>query len=575
MYDAVGPPSGPVSISKSRFFLRAPFAFAAFFALFTSVAIAAPLTIANGDFFDAGNFGSVGGGLLGASGVDVPIGAGPWTGSYAGVLGLLAPPTLTISTGQANIDGLAAANVLGILNNGGYFSQTLATNYQPQTRYTLAVEVDSGTTLDASLLAGGNFGIALRSGTTTLASSATSPPQLVSLTGLGGTSYLLTMLFDTNDTISGAVDVQLFAQPQGLTGISLLPSVAFAAVSLDATALNPVSGLIVAMGGAAQTTTVATPFAQALQVRVTDLNGDPVPNVTVTFAAPANGASAGLSAFSATTNNNGLAEVDATANTVAGAYAVSASVEGVDAPAIFSLTNTAGAASDTIAASGVVQSAPVNTPFPVPLVVFVTDEFGNPVSGTDVAFAAPASGPSAGLSAGIVVTDANGLAQVTAIANGLVGSYSVAASVDGIVPAAVFELSNRVDLGTTITGGSGNGQSANINGAFLCALSVTVNDANGNPQIGFGVDFVAPSTGASAMLFDGIISGTSLRILTDANGKAIVTATANDIPGDYVIIAQLVNSSAPAVDFSLSNITGLIFRNGFDSPCAPPFAQSP
>jgi hypothetical protein len=327
-----------------------------------------------------------------------------------------------------------------------------------------------------------------------------------------------------------------------------------------------------------QTTTVVTAFADPLQVRVTDTVGDPVPGVTVTFSAPASGASATLSAPTAVTDINGFAEVDATANTIAGSYVVTASVENVDTPASFSLTNSAGAAASSVTATGGTQSTPVNTSFPLPLVVFVADEYGNAVAGADATFAAPASGPSAVLSDTNATTDASGLAQVSATANGEVGSYIVSATVDGVAVPAAFELSNRVDKGTTIgpgSGGGSDGQSAGLDSAFLCAISVSVADGEGTPQAGFAVDFTAPDTGASAILFDGVTSGSTLRVLTDSSGTAIVSATANDIAGDFLVIAQLVASSAPAVEFSLHNIDGLMFRNGFDTPCVAPFAPLP
>ena len=538
-------------------------------------ASAAPVAVPNGDFSDAGNFGTIGGGVIGGSGTDVPIGAGPWTGSYAGVLGLLAPPTLTIAAGTATINGLAAANVLGILDNGGYFSQTLATSYVTQERYTLTADVDTGASLDAASLGAGNVGIALRSGGATLASTATAPAQLVSLQPLGGTSYRLSLQFDSNDATSGAIDVELFALPQGLIGATLRTDVAFANVTLDATAINPVSSTIVATGGTPQAATVGTAFADPLEVRVTDAAGDPAPGVIVTFAAPASGASAALSSATAVTDIDGSASVTATANTVAGAYAVTASIDGVDTPASFSLANLAGPAAATSAAAGTPQTTSINTPFPLPLTVFVADAFGNAVAGVDVAFAAPASGASATLSAGDVVTDANGLAQVDATANAQVGSYQVGASVSGVATPALFDLTNAVDEGTTVGGGSGDGQHAGLGDRFRCALSVTVTDAGGAPLAGYAVDFVAPSAGASAILFDGVISGTSLRVLSDADGAATVNATANDVAGDYVVTAALVGSSAPVVDFALSNIGSLIFSNGFDRPCAYPLPWPP
>ena len=81
---------------------------------FAGIASAGFVTVPNGDFSGLGNAGSVGGGLVGASGTNVPIGSGPWTATYNGVLGLLAPPTLAISPSQktATISGLLGVNAV-------------------------------------------------------------------------------------------------------------------------------------------------------------------------------------------------------------------------------------------------------------------------------------------------------------------------------------------------------------------------------------------------------------------------------------------------------------------------------
>ena len=559
-------PSVPARRSGARVFVLAAL-FAAGFA--APCAIAAPISVPNGDFSDPGNFGSVGGGLVGGSGTNEPIGAGPWLGTYAGVLGLLAPPTLTIADGSATIDGLAAANLLGILNNGGYFSQELVATFESGKRYTLASDVDAGTTLDVGLLSGGNFGLAITSGDATLASTATSPPALVDLQPLFGTTYRVTLQFDATDATTGTVGVALFAAPDGLIGVSLLPTVAFGNVTLDATAIDPVSGTIVAVDPTPQTAIVSDPFPNPLEVLVTDPDGDPVPGVTVTFTVPSDGASAVLSSTTATTDATGRASVTATANTIAGSYVVTASVDGVDTPATFNLTNAAGAAVATIAASGDAQSAVVDTPFPEPLVVRVTDAFGNPVEGVEVVFDAPAAGATAILSATTVFTDENGLAQVTATANDVEGSYDVTATVSGIAPPASFSLTNRLDEGTTIDDGSGDEQQASVGGAFACALIASVADANGDPIAGAAVDFVAPDSGASATLDNGVVTGTTVRAITDASGNAIVAATANDTAGAYVVTATLVGASG-SIGFDLANLVDLLFADGFNAPCAPP-----
>ena len=79
-----------------------------------------------------------------------------------------------------------------------------------------------------------------------------------------------------------------------------------------------------AAGGTPQTTTVSAPFGTALQALVKDTNGNAMPEVQVTFTAPASGASATLSSASATTNV--VASVTATANATAVSYSVTAAV---------------------------------------------------------------------------------------------------------------------------------------------------------------------------------------------------------------------------------------------------------
>lgn len=531
---------------------------------------AASIPVPNGDFSASGNIGQVGGGLLGASGTDVAIGTGPWTGSYNGVLGLLAPPQLTIASGGATISGLAGVNVLGVLNNGGYFSQTLPVAYIAGNRYTLAAQVDIGSVLDLGLLGSANLGLALRSDDgTTLASTATAAPPLINLTPIGGTAYRLTLAFDAQSPISGDIDIQLLATPQGMLGASLSTSVGFSDVTLDVTAIDPSAGQIFATGGAQQSATVGTPFAAPLDVQVVDANGDPLPNVAVTFAAPASGAGVTLSATTTNTDADGIASVGAIANDVAGSYVVNASVAGVASPAVFTLTNLAAApASITTIGPGAAQSTEVLTAFPNPLVVAVTDAFGNPVAGVAIDFVVPASGAGATLSSTTATTDATGLAQVAATANAVGGAYAVTASVVGVAETASFALTNTLPDGTTVDDGGGQHQSANLGSIFACALEVDVAQPDGTPYAGVQVQFEAPSSGASAVLFDGVNSGTSLFVTTGANGAARVRATANEVAGDYLITATLIGADDVApVTFALRNIESLVYADGFDTPC--------
>jgi hypothetical protein len=98
--------------------------------------------------------------------------------------------------------------------------------------------------------------------------------------------------------------------------------------------------------GSPQVALVNTAFAQALAVTVTDAAGNLVGGASVTFTAPASGASGLFSGSGATvtvaTNAGGVATAPTfTANATAGAYSVSATAPGAASAASFALTNLA------------------------------------------------------------------------------------------------------------------------------------------------------------------------------------------------------------------------------------------
>lgn len=99
------------------------------------------------------------------------------------------------------------------------------------------------------------------------------------------------------------------------------------------------------------------------------------------------------------------------------------------------------------AAGGSQQSASLGSPFATPLSVRVTSWSlwdGRPVAGVPVRFEVPGSGASAILSSAVALTDTDGIARVTATANGVAGGYAVKALVDGVpFQPAYFTLSNE------------------------------------------------------------------------------------------------------------------------------------
>ena len=111
-------------------------------------------------------------------------------------------------------------------------------------------------------------------------------------------------------------------------------------VSFTLTNIPGSPAAVTVTSGGAQSALVNTVFASPLVVTVTDESGNPIPNVTVTFAGPSGGAGVTFSGGNTiTTNSAGQAEETVIANSSAGSYTVTASVSGVFAPAAFSLTN--------------------------------------------------------------------------------------------------------------------------------------------------------------------------------------------------------------------------------------------
>ena len=295
-----------------------------------------------------------------------------------------------------------------------------------------------------------------------------------------------------------------------------------------------------------QSATVNRAFPFPTTARVTDAYGHGVANVLVEFAAPPpQGASAELSASEVTTDADGYATITTSANQFAGSYSIVASVKGVATTASFDMTNLPDAASNIVIVSGNVQTTLVTQPFDDALVVRARDQFLNPVPGATIEFVAPTSGPGAVLSASSVVTDANGEASVTATANAIAGKFPVEVRLDNSTQ-DVFALRNLPDVASEVAIASGDGQSAVVTQAFAAPLAVHVTDAFGNAVADATVNFLVPAAGPGAVL-------SAPSAVTDANGDASVTATANTIAGGFFVAATVGASQAT---FSLTNLPG-------------------
>ncbi|MGD1093719.1 MAG: PKD domain-containing protein, partial [Bryobacteraceae bacterium] len=327
------------------------------------------------------------------------------------------------------------------------------------------------------------------------------------------------------------------------------------AASITVTSGNNQSAAAGSPTGAAFPNLVAT---------VKDSGGNPVPNVTVTFAGPAQTLpSVTFATNPVTTDSNGNATVTATANTHAGpSYTVTATATGVATPASFTLTNTSGPAASIAVSSGSPQSVADGTAF-VPLVAIVKDSGGNPVNNATVTFTiGTTSGATASFSgANTAATNASGLATSagTLTANNVDGGpYTVTAAVSGVSTPASFLLTNVVGNATTITVNGGSPQSAPISSAFGTPLVAKVVDQGGNVVSGVVVTFQAPATGASGTFANGTTTTTATTASTGLATASTFTANATDnnpSTTPYIVTATATGVATPA-SFSLTNLVG-------------------
>lgn len=249
--------------------------------------------------------------------------------------------------------------------------------------------------------------------------------------GKGGVFGTPSGVTDANGTISTT-----YILPTKIGAYSITASATNfgpALFSETATAGPPAS--LARLGGAAQSTMVTTTFAQPLVASVKDKYGNGVPGVPVTFADGGKGGT--FSVNPVITDSKGHASATYTAGVKSGSITVTATAAGLPKLA-FSEAATAGPAAALAVVSGNGQTAPVSTQLPQPLVVRVTDQYGNPVIGADVQFTDGGVGGSFANSP--FSTGTTGTASANYITPPSPGSVMIQATVAGVSSPVFFSL---------------------------------------------------------------------------------------------------------------------------------------
>jgi adhesin/invasin len=209
----------------------------------------------------------------------------------------------------------------------------------------------------------------------------------------------------------------------------------------------------------------------------------------------------------------------------------------------FTATAVSASANGLTMVSGDGQSAAAGSALPDPLVVSVSDAFGNPVSGVEITWTAMGGGS---VSAATTTTDDQGRTSVTRTLGPAAGVQSTTASAEGLAGSPVtFTHTATAGSASGVQAVSGDGQRAPPRTALPNPIVVGVTDADGNPVSGAAVTWVVTAGG-------GHVAPTTS--VTDAAGQASTTWTLGSTVGTNTV--EAVVSGVGSAQFTASAVAG-------------------
>ncbi|HTX68704.1 MAG TPA: hypothetical protein VMH50_06115 [Thermoleophilia bacterium] len=341
----------------------------------------------------------------------------------------------------------------------------------------------------------------------------------------------------TLGTVAGANS--LTATSTGLTG---------SPVTFTATGLTGSPTTIVINGGDGQTATAGAAVATAPSVMVTDIYGNPVQGVAVTFT-PASG-SGSVTTASTTTNSSGVASCGGwTLGTTAGTDTLTATSPGLTgSPLTFSATGTAGAATKYV-----VSSSNYNPPAgsPVTITAQLADQYNNPVATSGITVTWSRTGTGGAWGATTTTTNASGVATTTYRVSRTAGrAYTFTAR--STTPSTRTGTSATVTVvagpPTQMALYAGNNQTATVGTAVATAPSVRLRDAYNNNCANAVVTFAVTAGG-------GTITTTSAA--TNASGVATCGSwTLGTKVGANTLRATYAGATGSPVTFTATGTVG-------------------
>ncbi len=295
-------------------------------------------------------------------------------------------------------------------------------------------------------------------------------------TNADGKAATTLRLGDRAGPVTGTAEVPV---PEGVTPVRA--SFTLQALPSDANGIALVSGN-------PQTGTVNSVLPEPLVVVVTDVSGNPIPNVPIQWTVTGGGS---VSASETLTGSDGRASVTRTLGPTAGLQSTEASsqVSLAGSPVVFTHTATAGGASGVVIVSGNNQSAQAGTALADPLVVQVLDAQGNPIPNRPVTWVVAEGAVDPETS----TTDGQGHASTRWTVGSTPGPKTALAVVSGV---------GNATFNATATGGSVSAGNSSVSASpstvgvgATSTITVTARDDNNNPVPGASVTLASSGSG--------------------------------------------------------------------------------
>ena len=310
-------------------------------------------------------------------------------------------------------------------------------------------------------------------------------------------------------TLSGTTSVATVSGLATFPGLSLnrsgtgyrLRAVVGALVPDTSTAFNVTAAgatTIAANSVTTQSDTAGLPVATPPSVLVTDVNGNPVAGVAVTFAVTGGGGTI-LPVTPVSTNAAGVATLTSwTLGNTAGANTVTAAGAGLTPASItFNATGVAGAATQLVIQTQPSGAAQSGVAFAVQPAVRLADVFGNTVPTTGTVVTAALATGTGTLGGTLTATTATGIATFTNLSiTGAAGAYSVRFTSGALAPDTSTAITIGAGAATKLAMVTQPSTTATNGVAFPVQPSVQLQDAANNPVAQAGVVVTAAiSTG--------------------------------------------------------------------------------